>query len=227
MALLDIAAHRLVAHRRSLCPPAADFRPGHHPHGVPMLEAAVFGAFAEVQRVATGLIDGTERSLAAIRGAAATSQENEQLRAEVGAAAPAAAGARPAPQPRTLQVLLDLQKATPLATIAARSSPAAPARLPDADHRQGHAARARDRYGCDRPGRRRRPRDHAEPARRQGPAADRPERSRRRRWSSAPARRAWWSGTGDNRLRDGLRAGNGRHPGWGPRRDLRPGRDLP
>jgi rod shape-determining protein MreC len=88
--------------------------------GVPMLEVAVFGAVAEIQRVATGVISGTSDRwqqyvlLQDVRG------ENEQLRSELGALQLQLQQERAlAQEARTLQALLDLKKATPLATISA------------------------------------------------------------------------------------------------------------
>ncbi len=88
--------------------------------GVPMLEVAVFGAVAEIQRVATGVISGTSDRwqqyvlLQDVRG------ENERLRSEMGALQLQLQQERAlAQEARTLQALLDLKKATPLATISA------------------------------------------------------------------------------------------------------------
>ena len=88
--------------------------------GVPMLEVAVFGAVAEVQRVATGVISGTSDrweqyvSLQDVRG------DNERLRSEIGALQLELQQERAlAQEARTLQALLDLKKATPLSTISA------------------------------------------------------------------------------------------------------------
>jgi rod shape-determining protein MreC len=88
--------------------------------GVPMLEVAVFGAVAEIQRVATGVISGTSDRwqqyvlLQDVRG------ENEQLRSELGALQLQLQQERAlAQEARTLQALLDMKKATPLATISA------------------------------------------------------------------------------------------------------------
>jgi rod shape-determining protein MreC len=88
--------------------------------GVPMLEVAVFGAVAEIQRVATGVISGTSDrwqqyvSLQDVRG------ENERLRTEMGALQLQLQQERAlAQEARTLQSLLDLKKATPLSTISA------------------------------------------------------------------------------------------------------------
>ena len=88
--------------------------------GVPMLEVAVFGAVAEIQRVATGVISGTSDRwqqyvlLQDVRG------ENEQLRSELGALQLELQQERAlAQEARTLQALLDLKKATPLSTISA------------------------------------------------------------------------------------------------------------
>jgi rod shape-determining protein MreC len=88
--------------------------------GVPMLEVAVFGAVAEVQRVATGVISGTSDrweqyvSLQDVRG------DNERLRSEIGALQLELQQERAlAQEARALQGLLDLKKATPLSTISA------------------------------------------------------------------------------------------------------------
>lgn len=88
--------------------------------GVPMLEVAVFGAVAEIQRVATGAISGTTDrwqqyvSLQDVRG------ENERLRSELGALQLQLQQERAlAQEARGLQALLELKKATPLATISA------------------------------------------------------------------------------------------------------------
>lgn len=88
--------------------------------GVPMLEVAVFGAVAEIQRVATGVISGTSDRwqqyvlLQDVRG------ENERLRSEMGVLQLQLQQERAlAQEARTLQALLDMKKATPLATISA------------------------------------------------------------------------------------------------------------
>ena len=88
--------------------------------GVPMLEVAVFGAVAELQRVATGVISGASDRwqqyvlLQDVRG------ENEQLRSEMGVLQLELQQERAlAQEARTLQALLDMKKATPLATISA------------------------------------------------------------------------------------------------------------
>jgi rod shape-determining protein MreC len=88
--------------------------------GVPMLEVAVFGAVAELQRVATGVISGASERwqqyvlLQDVRG------ENEQLRSEMGVLQLELQQERAlAQEARTLQALLDMKKATPLATISA------------------------------------------------------------------------------------------------------------
>jgi rod shape-determining protein MreC len=88
--------------------------------GVPMLEVAVFGAVAEVQRVATGVISGTSDrwqqyvSLQDVRG------ENERLRSELGALRLELQQERAlAQEARTLQELLDLKRTTTLSTISA------------------------------------------------------------------------------------------------------------
>jgi rod shape-determining protein MreC len=88
--------------------------------GVPMLEVAVFGAVAEIQRVATGVISGTSDRwqqyvlLQDVRG------DNQRLRAEMGALQLQLQQERAlAQEARTLQALLDLKKATALTTISA------------------------------------------------------------------------------------------------------------
>jgi len=88
--------------------------------GVPMLEVAVFGAVAELQRVATGVISGASDRwqqyvlLQDVRG------ENERLRSELGVLQLELQQERAlAQEARTLQALLDMKKATPLATISA------------------------------------------------------------------------------------------------------------
>jgi rod shape-determining protein MreC len=88
--------------------------------GVPMLEVAVFGAVAELQRVATGVISGASDRwqqyvlLQDVRG------ENERLRSEMGVLQLELQQERAlAQEARTLQALLDMKKATPLATISA------------------------------------------------------------------------------------------------------------
>jgi len=88
--------------------------------GVPMLEVAVFGAVAELQRVATGVISGASERwqqyvlLQDVRG------ENERLRSEMGVLQLELQQERAlAQEARTLQALLDMKKATPLATISA------------------------------------------------------------------------------------------------------------
>jgi len=88
--------------------------------GVPMLEVAVFGAVAEIQRVATGVISTTSDrwqqyvSLQDVRG------DNERLRSEIGELQLQLQQERAlAQEARTLQALLQLKKAIPLTTISA------------------------------------------------------------------------------------------------------------
>jgi rod shape-determining protein MreC len=88
--------------------------------GVPMLEVAVFGAVAEIQRVATGVITGTSDRWNQYVSLQDVRAENEQLRTELGALQLQLQQERAlAQEARTLQALLDLKKATPLATISA------------------------------------------------------------------------------------------------------------
>ena len=88
--------------------------------GVPMLEVAVFGAVAEIQRVATGVISGTSERWHQYVSLQDVSAENERLRAEMGALQLQLQQERAlAQEARTLQALLDLKKATPLSTISA------------------------------------------------------------------------------------------------------------
>jgi rod shape-determining protein MreC len=88
--------------------------------GVPLLEDLVFGAFAEVQRVASGAIawtDGVYQDYVALQDVRAdnTRLRNElsQLRVHLQQEQAAAA------QTRTLQELLDLRRSLPLQTVAA------------------------------------------------------------------------------------------------------------
>jgi rod shape-determining protein MreC len=88
--------------------------------GVPMLEVAVFGAVAEIQRVATGVISGTSDRWNQYVSLQDVSAENERLRTELGALQLQLQQERAlAQEARTLQGLLDLKKATPLSTISA------------------------------------------------------------------------------------------------------------
>ena len=98
--------------------------------GVPMLEVAVFGTVAEVQRVATGLMHGHERPLAAVRVAAGRPPGKRAAAHPDGRAAdPAAAGACAgagdahapgAPRPASAQTKLATISA---AVIAGAASP--------------------------------------------------------------------------------------------------------
>lgn len=88
--------------------------------GVPLLEAAVFGAFAEVQRAASGVLTGATTAwdgYIALRGVrsenAGLRRELDQLRIRLQQEQATAAEAR------TLQQLLGMKQATPLPTEAA------------------------------------------------------------------------------------------------------------
>ena len=88
--------------------------------GVPMLEVAVFGAVAELQRVATGLITGTSDRWQQYVSLQDVRLENEQLRTQMSELQIQLQQERAlAQETRTLQALLDLKRSTKLATISA------------------------------------------------------------------------------------------------------------
>jgi rod shape-determining protein MreC len=88
--------------------------------GVPMLEVAVFGAVAELQRVATGLITGTSDRWQQYVSLQDVRLENEQLRTRMSELEIQLQQERAlAQETRTLQALLDLKRSTKLATISA------------------------------------------------------------------------------------------------------------
>jgi rod shape-determining protein MreC len=88
--------------------------------GVPMLEVAVFGAVAEVQRVASGIITGTSDGWEQYISLQDVRSENERLRSELGALQLELQQERAlAQEARTLQELLDLKRSTRLSTISA------------------------------------------------------------------------------------------------------------
>jgi rod shape-determining protein MreC len=88
--------------------------------GVPMLEVAVFGAVAELQRVATGLITGTSDRWQQYVSLQDVRLENEQLRTQMGEMQLQLQQERAlAQEARTLQALLDLKRSTKLETISA------------------------------------------------------------------------------------------------------------
>lgn len=88
--------------------------------GVPMLEVAVFGAVAELQRVATGLITGTSDRWQQYVLLQDVRLDNERLRTEMGELQIQLQQERAlAQEARTLQALLDLKRSTKLETISA------------------------------------------------------------------------------------------------------------
>jgi rod shape-determining protein MreC len=88
--------------------------------GVPMLEVAVFGAVAELQRLATGLITGTSDRWQQYVSLQDVRLDNERLRTEMGELQIQLQQERAlAQEARTLQALLDLKRSTKLETISA------------------------------------------------------------------------------------------------------------
>ena len=88
--------------------------------GVPMLEVAVFGAVAELQRVATGLITGTSDRWQQYVSLQDVRLDNERLRTEMGELQIQLQQERAlAQEARTLRALLDLKRSTKLDTISA------------------------------------------------------------------------------------------------------------
>ncbi len=88
--------------------------------GVPMLEEAIFGMFAEVQRAATGAIGGVRTQWENYVALQNTRRENEELRRQVAQLQIGFQRERAlAQQSETLQRLLDLRSATKLSTTAA------------------------------------------------------------------------------------------------------------
>src|SRR5215208_6424145 len=83
--------------------------------GVPVLEALTFGAFAEVQRAATGAVSSAQEGWENYFALQQIRQENERLRQELGQLRIGLQQERTvAQQSRTLQQLLDLKGATDL-----------------------------------------------------------------------------------------------------------------
>ena len=163
--------------------------------GVPLLEEAIFGAVAEVQRVATGGIGearGAWHNYVNLRAdqprerraqaAPVAARGGAAARARAGGADAGAAGnARPQEGDAVLDHAGDRDRQ--------RREP----RLPHHDARQGKFAGAGRRHGRDRAGRRRRPGDSADAARGEGAAHHRPERrrGRARRADAGPGRGRW------------------------------------
>ena len=88
--------------------------------GVPMLEVAVFGAVAELQRLATGLITGTSDRWQQYVSLQDVRLDNERLRTQMGELQIQLQQERAlAQEARTLQALLDLKRSTKLETISA------------------------------------------------------------------------------------------------------------
>jgi len=88
--------------------------------GVRLLESAVFGLFAEVQRGATAALGGVGNAWGGYLALQHVRRENEALRDEVGRLQVVLQQERAlAAQTRSLQDLLNLQQGTPLRTVAA------------------------------------------------------------------------------------------------------------
>lgn len=88
--------------------------------GVPMLEAATFGVFAEVQRGASSVIGRVRMSWGEYLDLRSVRTENEKLQQEIGTLQVTLQQERAlAQQARTLQALLDLRAQAPLNTTAA------------------------------------------------------------------------------------------------------------
>ena len=88
--------------------------------GVPVLEALTFGAFAEVQRAATGAVSSAQEGWENYFALQQIRQENERLRQEIGQLRIGLQQERSvAQQSRTLQQLLDLKGATEWITTGA------------------------------------------------------------------------------------------------------------
>jgi rod shape-determining protein MreC len=88
--------------------------------GVPMLEEAVFGLFAEVQRVANAVTMGVRTSWKDYFALQQVQEENEQLKQQISALQIRLQQERSlAQQSQSLQKLLDLKTSTELSTTAA------------------------------------------------------------------------------------------------------------
>jgi len=88
--------------------------------GVPMLEAATFGVFAEVQRAATSVIGGAQDTWANYFALQRVRSENEQLQAEVAQLRVQMQQERAlAQESRSLQQLLDLRSSLQVDTTGA------------------------------------------------------------------------------------------------------------
>ena len=91
--------------------------------GIPVLEAVVFGGFAEVQRLANSVVAGTRSLWDDYIGLQNVAGENEQLRQEVAQLRVRLQEERSlAQQTGTLQQLLSLKGRVPLATSGANVS---------------------------------------------------------------------------------------------------------
>lgn len=88
--------------------------------GVPILEVAVFGAVAEMQRLATSLITGSHDAWQTYVSLQQVRAENQRLQAQMGELRIQLQRERAlAQESRGLRALLDLREQTPLATIPA------------------------------------------------------------------------------------------------------------
>jgi rod shape-determining protein MreC len=88
--------------------------------GVPLLEELVFGSFAEVQRVATGVYAGVRGRYNDYLALQDVRTENERLKIELAQLRIRLQQEQAtASQTRTLQTLLELREQTPLQTVAA------------------------------------------------------------------------------------------------------------
>jgi rod shape-determining protein MreC len=88
--------------------------------GVPILEVVVFGAVAEMQRLATNLITGSRDAWQTYVSLQQVRAENQRLQTQMGELRIQLQRERAlAQESRTLQALLNLREQTPLATIPA------------------------------------------------------------------------------------------------------------
>ena len=197
-----------------------------------VLEAVTFGAFAEVQRGATG----GDRGVPATRwqnyfALQEIRRENERLQHEVGAAAARSCSrsARwPSSRARCRSCSSSSRRRRSTTDRRGGHRRRRQPRLPDDDHRQGDRTGLQARHGRDRARRGRRPHHHAEPRARPRSSCSSTANAAAggpRRAVAGPGRGGGQRAT--NRLRDGVRAGQRRHQGRGPRGDLRHRRDLP
>ena len=224
------SAHRLAVTAVVLGPARAHLRAGHDPDAACRCSrSSIFGAFAEMQRLATG-VDRRRRGdcVADYVALQQVRAENERLRAQMGKLQIRLQRERAlAQESRTLQALLDLGsrrrwRRFAAAVIAGGASP--DFRTLTIDKGTGQGVRAR--HGRGGPGRGGRSGHHAHA--RAAKVQLLIDRNAAAGWAGGADAGAG-AGRGDRRgpAEDGVRARDGRHSGWGPGGHVGHRRDLP